>query len=165
MTTSTARVELYPSYKSSGVDWLGDMPAHWEVRRLKSICRFTYGDALPADTRRCGTVPVYGSNGRVGFHSSANTKSPCIVIGRKGSLAKSISLGNLFFAIDTTYFVDERSSVANLGWLAYLLGWLRLDAVTKDSAIPGLVVKMLTTGWFRSPPAPNKPPSCGTWTT
>lgn len=25
----------YPSYKPSGVDWLGDIPEHWEVRRLK----------------------------------------------------------------------------------------------------------------------------------
>jgi type I restriction enzyme S subunit len=25
----------YPHYKSSGVDWLGDVPEHWEVKRLK----------------------------------------------------------------------------------------------------------------------------------
>lgn len=25
----------YPAYKPSGIDWLGDMPAHWEVRPLK----------------------------------------------------------------------------------------------------------------------------------
>ena len=26
----------YPAYKDSGVEWLGEMPGHWEVRRLKS---------------------------------------------------------------------------------------------------------------------------------
>ncbi|MBB5367703.1 hypothetical protein HDE74_000505 [Janthinobacterium sp. K2Li3] len=25
----------YSSYKDSGVEWLGQVPAHWEVRRLK----------------------------------------------------------------------------------------------------------------------------------
>ena len=25
----------YPNYKPSGVEWLGDVPTHWEVRRLK----------------------------------------------------------------------------------------------------------------------------------
>ena len=25
----------YPAYKDSGVEWLGDVPAHWEVRRLR----------------------------------------------------------------------------------------------------------------------------------
>ena len=26
----------YPAYKPSGVDWLGDVPAHWELKRLKT---------------------------------------------------------------------------------------------------------------------------------
>ena len=30
-------LKLYPSYKPSGVEWLGDVPAHWEVRRIKSL--------------------------------------------------------------------------------------------------------------------------------
>ncbi len=25
----------YPAYKPSGIEWLGDVPAHWEVRRVK----------------------------------------------------------------------------------------------------------------------------------
>ena len=27
----------YPTYKSSGIDWIGDIPAHWEVKKLKYI--------------------------------------------------------------------------------------------------------------------------------
>jgi len=27
----------YPEYKDSGVEWLGEVPAHWEVRRLKYV--------------------------------------------------------------------------------------------------------------------------------
>jgi len=30
-----SRYKPYPRYKSSGVAWLGDVPAHWEVKRLK----------------------------------------------------------------------------------------------------------------------------------
>ena len=74
-----AELKPYPVYKDSGVPWLG------EVRRLKQICRLVYGDALTTEMRQDGTVPVFGSNGRVGFHSSANTKALCIVVGRKGS--------------------------------------------------------------------------------
>lgn len=25
----------YPAYKDSGVEWLGEVPTHWEVKRLK----------------------------------------------------------------------------------------------------------------------------------
>ena len=33
--TANAGLEPYPDYKPSGVEWLGDAPAHWEMRRLK----------------------------------------------------------------------------------------------------------------------------------
>ena len=29
----------YPAYKSSGVEWLGDVPEHWEVVRLSAVSR------------------------------------------------------------------------------------------------------------------------------
>ena len=33
--------------KDSGVEWLGEIPAHWEVRRLKSISEIRYGLGQP----------------------------------------------------------------------------------------------------------------------
>ena len=38
MTITTSNLKPYSAYKDSGVEWLGDIPAHWEVRRLKSVC-------------------------------------------------------------------------------------------------------------------------------
>ncbi len=134
----TPAPQPYPTYKPSGVPWLGNVPEHWEVRRLKTVCRLAYGNSLPADARSDGAVPVYGSNGPVGMHIAANTEAPCIVVGRKGSFGKIHFSARPVFAIDTTYYVDERHSTANLAWLSRVLGWLRLDAVTRDSAVPGL---------------------------
>lgn len=36
MPGMTADLKLYPAYKPSGVSWLGDVPAYWAVRRLKT---------------------------------------------------------------------------------------------------------------------------------
>ena len=33
----------YPAYKPSGLDWVGDVPAHWEVVQLGRIGRFSKG--------------------------------------------------------------------------------------------------------------------------
>jgi hypothetical protein len=33
------RFTPYPAYKDSGVEWLGEIPAHWDLRRLKSGIR------------------------------------------------------------------------------------------------------------------------------
>ena len=134
----TSDLKPYPAYKGSGVEWLGEVPRHWEVRRLKQICRLAYGNTLTTEMRQDGTVPVFGSNGCVGFHSSANTKAPCIVVGRKGSFGKVNYSRDSVYAIDTTFFIDSRFSGAHIRWLFFLLGWLRLDEVTKDSAVPGL---------------------------
>ena len=131
-------LKRYEDMKDSGVEWLGDVPAHWEVRRLKQICRLIYGNALDADARQAGVVPVFGSNGGVGLHNSANTKAPCIVIGRKGSFGKVNFSHCPVFAIDTTFYIDGRFSSADIRWLFLLLETLGLDDVTKDSAIPGL---------------------------
>ena len=30
-------MRAYPSYRDCGVEWLGDVPAHWEVRKLKLL--------------------------------------------------------------------------------------------------------------------------------
>ena len=135
---NVGELKPYPEMKDSGVEWLGEVPKHWEVRRLKQICRLAYGNTLTTEMRQDGTVPVFGSNGCVGFHSSANTKAPCIVVGRKGSFGKVNYSRDSVYAIDTTFFIDSRFSGAHIRWLFFLLRWLRLDEVTKDSAVPGL---------------------------
>ena len=31
------RFKPHPAYKDSGIEWLGKIPAHWKVKRLKTI--------------------------------------------------------------------------------------------------------------------------------
>jgi type I restriction enzyme S subunit len=44
----------YPAYKDSGVEWLGEIPAHWQRKRLRFVCEFNPSKSeirdLPADT-------------------------------------------------------------------------------------------------------------------
>lgn len=125
-------------FKDSGVEWLGDIPEDWSTVCIRHLCRFQYGGSLTAEERVEGDVPVYGSNGVVGFHDEPNTLAPVIIIGRKGSHGK-LNFDNCeVFAIDTTYFVDPACTEADLRWLYYALHTAELDDVSKDSAVPGL---------------------------
>ena len=36
-SAQTVAAERYPDYKDSGVDWLGEIPAHWECVRMKRL--------------------------------------------------------------------------------------------------------------------------------
>lgn len=125
-------------YKNSSALWIEQLPEKWDVKKVKYIARFRYGDALPDEHRIDGNYAVYGSNGPVGSHETTNTLSPAIIIGRKGSFGKLHYLEEPGFAIDTTYFVDKRLTKNHLKWVYYALGILRLDELSKDSAVPGL---------------------------
>jgi type I restriction enzyme S subunit len=35
----------YPAYKDSGVEWLGEVPEHWEISKLGYVCQFESGKA------------------------------------------------------------------------------------------------------------------------
>ncbi len=51
-----AELKPYRAYKDSGVEWLGEVPAHWEVRRLRNICRLRVSN-VDKHTKE-GEVPV-----------------------------------------------------------------------------------------------------------
>ena len=40
-------MRAYPRYRDSGVEWLGEVPEHWEARRLKDVGRLIAGAAFP----------------------------------------------------------------------------------------------------------------------
>lgn len=44
--------------KNSGVEWLGDVPAHWEVINLKFLCRVKGGYAFSSDNFSDEGIPV-----------------------------------------------------------------------------------------------------------
>ena len=64
----TLNLKRYPAYKGSGVEWLGDVPAHWEVRRLQNVIdmrvsnvdKHVRGDEVPV--RLCNYVDVYNND-------------------------------------------------------------------------------------------------------
>ncbi|KZX91951.1 MULTISPECIES: restriction endonuclease subunit S [unclassified Sulfitobacter] len=108
------------------------------MMRLKHHLRMTYGDALSVEARKAGEVPVYGSNGIVGNHSRANTLSPAIIVGRKGSHGKVVWANSPGFCIDTAYYVDQRTCAGDLRFSYFLLISLELDRNTRDTGVPGL---------------------------
>ena len=47
---------------------------------------FAYGKSLPQKDRDSyGSIPVYGSNGIVGFQDVSWTQGPTVIVGRKGA--------------------------------------------------------------------------------
>lgn len=50
----------YPAYKPSGVQWMGEVPAHWDVKKVKHVARHTTGWTPP--TGNASSYPIDGGN-------------------------------------------------------------------------------------------------------
>lgn len=107
------------------------------LSRLGDEIELAYGKSLPADTRRPGSVPVFGSNGQVGTHDAAAVEGPGIVVGRKGSVGEIAYASGPFWPIDTTYFVINRKG-HHWRFLYHLLRHCDLTGLNSHSAVPGL---------------------------
>ena len=40
-------MKKYESYKDSGIEWIGEIPSHWEVRKLKFVVKYILGGGTP----------------------------------------------------------------------------------------------------------------------
>jgi len=127
----------YPAYKPSGVEWLGDVPAHWEVRRLKRVTQLQRGYDLPADQRIPGPFPVVSSGGVIDTHSKSKSAAPGVVMGRCGSTDAIYFLEEDFWPHNTSLFVtDFHGNVEK--WCYYLLSAISKADHASKSAVPAI---------------------------
>ena len=143
----TGRIDVrtgqpYPAYRDSGVEWLGEVPEHWEVRRLKTLCDMRSGDAITAlSINEVGEYPVFDGNGIRGYASEYTHDGDFVLIGRQGALC-----GNVHFARGR-FWASEHAVVAALGrehvleWFGAALEVMNLNQYSFAAAQPGLSVK------------------------
>ena len=57
------RFKPYPAYKDSGVEWLAEVPAHWDVarigelRRLRKMTCTSWANSVPCAHGRLAGIP------------------------------------------------------------------------------------------------------------
>lgn len=109
----------------------------WRETTLGDEIELAYGKSLPAHVREAGPFGVFGSNGLVGTHIEACVEGPGIVVGRKGSVGEVVYSSDLFWPIDTTYFVVNKGG-HDWRFLYHLLRHCNLTGLNSHSAVPGL---------------------------
>ena len=117
---------------------LGEAPEGWGVKALGEVVELAYGKSLRADKRLAGRIPVYGSNGQVGWHNEKLVAGPGVIVGRKGNPGVVDWSHTDFYPIDTTFYVKPRAEEMSLYFLLYALQGQNLPSVAADSAVPGL---------------------------
>ena len=88
----------HPTLKQSGIDWLGDVPAHWEIRRLRQISdAITVGVVVnPSNYVADEGVPFLLGGDVREFNIDTTASKRCLVEVSNGPLLKSrLAAGDL----------------------------------------------------------------------
>ena len=109
----------------------------WLVAPVGALLEFQYGKGMKESERlNEGPVPVFGSNGIVGYCERPLTKVPSIIVGRKGSAGALNLCNSPSWTTDVAYFV-EAPSFFDLRYLLIGLQVLDLGSLGKGVK-PGL---------------------------
>ena len=109
----------------------------WLVAPVGALLEFRYGKGMKASERlKEGPVPVFGSNGIVGYCETPLTEVPSIIVGRKGSAGALNLCNGPSWTTDVAYFV-QAPSFFNLRYLLIALQVLDLGSLGKGVK-PGL---------------------------
>ena len=132
-------LQPYPAYKPSGVEWLGEVPAHWEVRRLKTVCSMQSGDGITATSiEPRGDYPVYGGHGQRGYTSSYTHDGTFVLIGRQGALCGNVHIASGRFWASEHALVTTPNVGHSPEWLGAILEAMNLGQYSIAAAQPGL---------------------------
>jgi type I restriction enzyme S subunit len=120
--------------KDSGVEWLGEIPEHWEVARFKYALWLQRGHDLPTAEFCEGEYPVCGSNGCIGYHSLFTTRGPGVTVGRSGSVGEINYIDTDYWAHNTALYVKEfRQLIPRYSY--YLLKSLDVKYLSEGTAV------------------------------
>ena len=130
--------------KDSGIDWLGEIPIGWEVKKLKHTANLKSGDNLTSNQiKEDGAYPVYGGNGLRGYYNGFTHDGDFILIGRQGAHCGNINYGsNKFWATEHAVVVEPLSDYKTV-WMGEVLRVMNLNQYSVAAAQPGLSVEAI----------------------
>ena len=130
MTTAKGYTEM----KDSGIQWIGQIPTHWLLKKAKYCVSITNG----SDPKSEGSVPVYGS-GSESFKTCGEYKEgPAVLIGRKGAtLHIPHYIEGRYWNVDTAFDVKPQEDFS-LRYYYYLACVFDYNYYISQTTLPGM---------------------------
>tara|TARA_A100001391_G_scaffold117002_2_gene79281 strand:+ start:194 stop:1534 length:1341 start_codon:yes stop_codon:yes gene_type:complete len=81
--------KAYEEYEDSGIEWLGEVPAHWEIKRIRHLFTCLDGKRVPLNSserhQRKGNIPYWGANKIMDYVDDALFDEPLVLLGEDGA--------------------------------------------------------------------------------
>ena len=143
-----SKIRSYEEMKDSGIEWIGRIPAGWEVKAAKYCVEIRHG----CDPTTEGDVPVYGS-GAESFKTCGEFKEgPAVLVGRKGAtLHIPHYITGRYWNVDTAFDVSAHSDFS-LKFYYFLATCFDYKFYISQTTLPGM-----TQTNYRKMPIPVPP--------
>lgn len=149
--------KTYPKYKPSGVEWLGDVPEHWEVKRLSYLATLKSGENITSEMiAEGGDCPVYGGNGLRGNYHKFTHRGHHALIGRQGALCGNINYASGEFYASEHALVVSPLKEYSVVWMGELLRAMNLGQYSVTAAQPGIAAEVIRGLRIPVPPLPEQ---------
>ncbi len=115
----------------------------WEVVNFEQVLSLKRGYDLPVQERNeNGNIPVFGSNGILGFHNISKRNEPCLVTGRSGSIGFVHKVDVPCWPLNTTLY-SYLTNNNNIVYLEYLLRNFKIERFSHGAGVPTLDRKLV----------------------
>lgn len=147
--------------KDSGIDWIGQIPAHWEVRSIRYAFRFRNSQRVPLSgserEHMQGEYPYYGASGIIDYVNGYIFDKDLILIAEDGAnlLSKSTPLA---FVARGKYWVNNHAHILEPLFQGFEYWAEMLSAVDYTTYISGSAQPKLTRDRLGSVRVPVPPP-------
>lgn len=99
-----------------------------------------------------GDVPVYGSGGIITYINKFAFDKPSVLIPRKGSIEKLYYVDKPFWTVDTIFYTEINTKIANVKYIYYCLKREHLEKLNKAGGVPSLTQTVLNKVQIPLPP-------------
>ena len=111
------------------------MSSIWKTTTWGELATLEYGKGLTGYENSNGNIPVYGTNGKIGRHTTPLFDKAGVIIGRKGAYRGVHYSKTPFSVIDTAFYLKPKVEI-DLHWAYYQLLTQDINSMDSGSAIP-----------------------------
>lgn len=123
--------------KDSGIEWIGQIPKHWKIKKPKYIGSIRSGDSVTNKKLNDDIgYEVLGGNGNIGFYDKYNVDGTHIIIGRVGALCGNsrITRGKKFISDNALIYTCFEGQAEN--YINYIFDAFNLNKLNTSNAQP-----------------------------
>ncbi|HHF0482162.1 TPA: restriction endonuclease subunit S [Vibrio antiquarius] len=150
--TTISQMPKYDSYKESGEHWVGLIPTHWQMKKLKYLAHLESGEMIKPEQFTEGGYPVYGGNGLRGYTSRFTNEGYYPLIGRQGALCGNVNYASGRFYASEHAVVVYPVNNSDPFWLGELIRLADFNRLSQSTAQPGISVGVVKNEYMPVPP-------------